>query len=260
MSFIAIKWAWSVPNLTAMQRYTLVAICDIADKRGVLFPGQEYVAAMTGLTDRSIRTYLKDLEIRGLISRKARLKADGGRTSDLIKIHCPELEPQEIAKEPKHTVPDQAAAPPERHSSPQRSDVPAPPGMSFQESYQEEPTRSEPSDIERVIELEFELFPEPDGSSDLHNRAKRVLDELHSCLEGRVDLTSPGIQNTKLFKQWVKLYNEEFLVKTIRIIANRKACGPDLIKSWRYFARAIEQAAKEHPEVILDRKRAAEGD
>jgi len=201
VSFTAIRWAWTVPDLTAMQRYTLVAICDIADEKGVqkgvLFAGQEYIAAMTGLSDRSIRSYLKDLETRRLISRKARFRADGSRISDLITVHCPELTAAKATEGKTHVI-VQPSTPPESNSSPPRNDVPVFPGTSFRESNHDEPTRSEPSDIDRIIEFEFEKFPEPDGSSDLHNRAKRVLDELHSVLEGRLDLTSPGIQNTTL--------------------------------------------------------------
>jgi Helix-turn-helix domain len=260
VSFPAIRWAWSVPDLTAIQRYTLITICDIAVKHGELYPSQAYIAAMTGLTDRAIRSYLKAFESRGLISRKAQFKADGSRTSDLFTIHCPELKVAASSKGEGHSISAQAVAPPERHSLPPRNDVPIPPGMSFQDSNHDEPTRSEPSDIDRVIEFEFELFPEPNGSSDLHNRAKRVLDELHSTLADHLDLTSPGIQNTAILKQWMKLYDHAFLVSQIRLIAGRKARNGPLIRSWRYFAKAIEQAAKEQPGIILDRKESAERD
>jgi len=52
----------------------------------------------------------------------------------------------------------------------------------------------------------------------------------------------------------VKLYDEAFLLNQIRMISGRKARGSDPIRSWRYFDRAIEQAAKENPRAVLDRK------
>jgi DNA-binding transcriptional MocR family regulator len=88
MSFDAIRWSWTVPRLTPTQRLVLLAICDAANNSGECWPSQACLAEKTGLTDRSVRSALKALEERGLLSRKYRAN-NSGRTSDLITVGRP---------------------------------------------------------------------------------------------------------------------------------------------------------------------------
>jgi hypothetical protein len=219
------------------------------DKSRQCWASQNYLATATGLTDRSIRTALKTLESRKLLSRKHRVKATGSRTSDLITVHWPaKLAQPRIS----HTSDDENAEVDladleEAISATSRNEVPEPPGITFRESNQEEPTRRNQEDP-WDNDLLLEEFPEPDDpSSEIHNRAAALFEAIRSSLAGSVDHDSPGIKSTAMLKDWVTRFNIEFVAQQIlKVVARRKGVQ-DSIKSWRYFSAEIERAAKEIP-------------
>lgn len=87
MSGRVVGWAFDMPDLTPTQKLTLVALADNASDDGTCWPSQRTLANKTGLSERTVRTALKALEARGLLSRRPRLRNDGkGRTSDLYKL------------------------------------------------------------------------------------------------------------------------------------------------------------------------------
>lgn len=96
MSFAAVRFGFSFPDLTASERLTLLILGDRANAKGCCFPGQEYLAERTGLAVRTIREALSGLEAKGAI-RRAKRYGSGGRTSD---EYCILLPAKSAAREP----------------------------------------------------------------------------------------------------------------------------------------------------------------
>ncbi len=95
------RWAYSVAGLGAPAKAVLCALAFMADDTGSCYPGQELLADMSGLTARTVRRALVDLEAVGLIRRERRTSRNGYRTSDLYRLdsnrtHSP-LGPAELA-------------------------------------------------------------------------------------------------------------------------------------------------------------------
>ncbi len=88
MSVQAISWALGLP-LPPSEKFVLVSLANHANGDGSnCYPSQGMIAAETSMTDRSVRTHLKSLEARGLITRRARMRKEGrGRSSDSYVLH-----------------------------------------------------------------------------------------------------------------------------------------------------------------------------
>lgn len=102
MSVQAITWALK-QDLPSSPKFVLVALCNYADQDGRCWPGQKALASDTSMSDRSIRTHLKELERRGIIVREQRRRSDGSRTSDYYVINrksfpLEEDQPENIAQ------------------------------------------------------------------------------------------------------------------------------------------------------------------
>ena len=57
-------------KLTPAAKLTYAMLLSYAWQNDFCFPGQERLASDIGVTDRSVRTYLKELETKGLLSIK----------------------------------------------------------------------------------------------------------------------------------------------------------------------------------------------
>jgi hypothetical protein len=87
MSIAAISWAWE-QKIRSTMKFVLVALADFADSRGEsCYPGQDTIAAMTGISIRAVKTALDDLEKAGLIERTAR-RFKGHATTDDYRLFC----------------------------------------------------------------------------------------------------------------------------------------------------------------------------
>ena len=86
MSMQAIAAAFGVTDIGANRKFILVMLANYADSDGQCWPSQEMLGAATELTDRTVRTALKELEEKGLIARQHRCGAGGVRISDLITL------------------------------------------------------------------------------------------------------------------------------------------------------------------------------
>jgi hypothetical protein len=60
----------------------LLALADEADDKGFCFPGVPHLAAMCGMTERSVQRLMRLLTQRGLIRMEARYRPNGARTSN----------------------------------------------------------------------------------------------------------------------------------------------------------------------------------
>lgn len=87
MSVQASSWAWE-QDLEPVAKLVLLALANRTNhETGACFPGQKLLAKECGMSDRNVRRHLKDLERRGLIERRPRMRSEGrGRTSDEYRI------------------------------------------------------------------------------------------------------------------------------------------------------------------------------
>lgn len=87
MSIDATNWAWALVISPPAKKLILMDIADTADSRGLCWPGQQRIAKRTCCSVRTVRRYLAELESEDLISRSARRRPNGSRTSDMIKLN-----------------------------------------------------------------------------------------------------------------------------------------------------------------------------
>lgn len=81
------QWVWDLDGLKAGPKFVLLALADYADEDNSCFPGQAKIAARVACSVDTVARSLKILEEAGLITRTARRKDDGYRTSDRFVLH-----------------------------------------------------------------------------------------------------------------------------------------------------------------------------
>ena len=74
-------------ELPGNEKFLLLAINSFVDSNGECWPGQELLARMCGIKDRTIRNLCKALETKGIIERNRRFDTRGFRTSDKFKVN-----------------------------------------------------------------------------------------------------------------------------------------------------------------------------
>jgi hypothetical protein len=89
MSIWAEIWAYNQEAQNSGERFVLVAVAHFCDRKGEGWPGQRSIAEMTMQTQRTVRRHLVSWEKRGVLTRRARYRKDGSRTSDLYRLNAP---------------------------------------------------------------------------------------------------------------------------------------------------------------------------
>lgn len=87
MSIQAVGWAIEVQTGSASRKVVLITLANYADPQGDCWPSQATLARDTELSDRTVRTAMKELEDLGLISRKKRFDKEGKQTTDMVTVH-----------------------------------------------------------------------------------------------------------------------------------------------------------------------------
>ena len=88
MSVKAMTWAFGLTDLSEGHKLLLLALADFADDKGICWPSQETLALKCGVTDRTVRSRLKELEAQNFLIRQPRYSKDRrGRTSDRIVLN-----------------------------------------------------------------------------------------------------------------------------------------------------------------------------
>jgi len=95
MSFIATNWAQNQPLKSSLGKPTLIALADFANDANQCWPSQQKLADITGLSDRTVRKHLRNLESYGVISRQKRV-VNGQFSSDLITLNLQLNLPSEV--------------------------------------------------------------------------------------------------------------------------------------------------------------------
>jgi hypothetical protein len=105
MSVQAISWALSLPLVSVSQKFTLVCVCNYADKEGRCWPSVDTLAEDSAQSRSTVKRRLHELEELGLLSRLRRRILPGGReaeggagkpTSNLLRVRL-EILPAEVA-------------------------------------------------------------------------------------------------------------------------------------------------------------------
>ncbi len=91
MSVQGITWAYK-QDARAGPKFVLVTLANVADKDGVCYPSQKWLADETGQGERSVRRHLDWLEKAGLISRATRRRDDGSKRSDIFYLNWADTE------------------------------------------------------------------------------------------------------------------------------------------------------------------------
>lgn len=86
MSFHLAAWAMDV-DVPPREKLVLILLASHADEHGACFPSQAHLAHRSGHSKRTILRALADLEEQGIITRQERRRADGSRSSDLIRLN-----------------------------------------------------------------------------------------------------------------------------------------------------------------------------
>ena len=101
MAFAYYPSAWALGaglELSSSQRLVLLRLADVSNDEGASWYSQAKLAEATGLSSRTVRKVLKELEGRGLIRRSPRfLDGTASRTSDLVFLTIPKSSPTEAA-------------------------------------------------------------------------------------------------------------------------------------------------------------------
>lgn len=88
MSYKAVEWVRCLRSVTPTQKLLLFVIADrVKDGEWVTWAGQEALAADGGVSERCVRSTLRDLERVGIVEREHRRRPDGYRTSDAIRLN-----------------------------------------------------------------------------------------------------------------------------------------------------------------------------
>lgn len=87
MSIRAIRWVWG-HALPTTHKLVLLALTDMADEVGRCWPSVKAIAKHCGVSTRSVRRILRDLEDQRLLTAESRQREDGSRISNLYRLDC----------------------------------------------------------------------------------------------------------------------------------------------------------------------------
>jgi hypothetical protein len=87
MSVQALTCAFAIRGLGPSEKLVLLALANFANEEMRCWPSQERLADDTELSARTVWTALQSLETKGVLSRQARKRADGSRTTDVFTLH-----------------------------------------------------------------------------------------------------------------------------------------------------------------------------
>lgn len=94
MSAIAMKWAWELQEHAALpptSHHVLLCLADHFNaKQMAAWPSYPRMVLRTGLSERTIRRAIADLEARGLIAKESRISSSGRKVG--LRYTFPQLD------------------------------------------------------------------------------------------------------------------------------------------------------------------------
>lgn len=194
MSIAAVSWALSLP-VPPSPKLTLVAIGQYADADGCCWPFIETLAADTSQSRATVKRRLKELEDADLLTRHARYKEDGGRTSDQLRLNLKKRAddiaawiPAPDCTDPRAQIdptPSSLVTPLNEPSFEEESSPPKPPQAETQQGSREEEGENIGKGQERLKRFR-EIYPNPSNKPDLVRQLLSALtaEEFERALHG----------------------------------------------------------------------------
>lgn len=90
-----LTWARTVTVGGQTKKSVFLLLADYADDKGRAWPSQETIAATLEMSERTVRSAIKELVEAGLLSRKARWRPDGTRGTDILRFDMEMVNRQE---------------------------------------------------------------------------------------------------------------------------------------------------------------------
>jgi Helix-turn-helix domain len=220
-----------VPIGNAGQRLVLLNLADRANKKAECWPSQKRIARDTGLGERTVRGRLAELEALGFIARRHRNRGTG-KTSDLI-ILLMNGKPNTQASGTEGPLPAPNAAT-HRQSMPQAS------GMSGRLINQSLINQTDPNTPKNYA-IWFVLMPVPNRPDiDRYNRAVEFATEVSTSIRA-ADWSNAGFATLELVEGWLEKVDEPLLRQCLIETAALAGRAGTTIKSWHYFAKAVDK-------------------
>lgn len=91
-----LTWARKVTVGGQTRKAVFLLLADFADDKGRAWPSQETIAQTLEMSERTVRTAIKDLVDAGLLTRKARWRPDGTRGTDILRFDMDAVNRQEL--------------------------------------------------------------------------------------------------------------------------------------------------------------------
>lgn len=219
MSYAASRKVWQMSLHDAGAKLVFLNLADRANARGVCWPSQKTIARDTGLSERTVRAKLRQLEDEGLILRTPR--AEGRvRVSDLITLRLP------------------TGRDPATRAAGLRQNLPVSAGDDCRQIDHDQPVRLNHNSAEPFW---FEHIPEP-GRPELfdYNLAVKLAKSVSSVVE-RADWAAPGLGSLSRLVAWLGRHEYAQLERVLIETAERANRAGSTIKSWKYFAHAVDE-------------------
>lgn len=92
MSWEAVTWAVKVlehelhSDMETGPRFVLLIMANRANEEGELFPSVRWIIERTKYSERSVRTFIKEILHRGLMKKSPRTRDDGGQSSNTYQL------------------------------------------------------------------------------------------------------------------------------------------------------------------------------
>lgn len=92
MSFQAMAWAVTQPEITPTSKLILIILANYADEQCSCFPSREHIAMLANCDERTVRRSIKQLQDQGLIFISERFTEEGRQTSNRYILRVAEMQ------------------------------------------------------------------------------------------------------------------------------------------------------------------------
>lgn len=85
MSIEALNWAFGL-EIEPQLKFTVVALANRADEEGMCYPGVRWIMKKTCYAESTVRTHLKELQSRRLLTKHEQHRPDGGQSTNQYRL------------------------------------------------------------------------------------------------------------------------------------------------------------------------------
>lgn len=106
VSNVVLNWAKRVTVGGQTRKAVLLLLADYADDKGRAWPSQETVATILEMSERTVRSAIKELVEAGVLVRKPRWRPDGTRGTDILRFDMEMINRNELPVMPQQPAND----------------------------------------------------------------------------------------------------------------------------------------------------------